>query len=53
MENKENLEKLRDKRIDSLKNFLSSIKLSISKLDIDWKRIISKLTDRIEIDSEG
>ena len=54
LKNKERLDKLREKRINSLKNFLSSIKLGITKLDdIDWKRIISKLIDRIEIDSEG
>ena len=54
LKNKERLERLREKRINSLKNLLSSIKLVISKLDdIDWKRIISKLIDRIEINSEG
>lgn len=54
LRNKEKLEKLREKRINSLKSLLSSIKLGISKLDdIDWKRIIAKIIDRIEINSEG
>ena len=54
LKNKEKLEKLKEKRINSLKSFLSSIKLGISKLDdIDWKRIISSFIDRIEIDSKG
>jgi len=54
LKNKEKLEKLREERINSLKSLLSSIKLGISKLDdIDWKRIISKFIDRIEINSKG
>jgi len=54
LKNKEKLEKLREKRINSLKSLLKSLKLGISRLDdIDWKRIISKLIDRIEIDSSG
>jgi len=54
LKNKEKLEKLRERRINSLKDLLKSLKLGISKLDdIDWKRIISKFIDRIEINSEG
>ena len=54
LKNKEKEEKLAEKRINSLKTLLSSIKSRISKLDdIDWKRIITKLTDRIEINSGG
>ena len=54
LKNKEKLEKLKEKRINSLKSLLSSIKLGINKLDdIDWKRIIAKFIDRIEIDSKG
>ncbi|NQT66511.1 MAG: hypothetical protein HQ569_02905 [Actinobacteria bacterium] len=54
LKNKEKLEKLREMRINSLKGLLKSLKLGISKLDdIDWKRIIAKFIDRIEINSEG
>ena len=54
LKNKEKLEKLRERRINSLKDLLKSLKLGISKLDdIDWKRIIAKFIDRIEINSEG
>jgi site-specific DNA recombinase len=54
LRNKEELERLKEKRINSLKSLLNSLKLGISRLsDVDWKRIISKFIDRIEIDSEG
>ena len=37
-----------------MKSFLKSLKLGISKLnDIDWKRVITKFIDKIEINSEG
>ena len=54
LKNKEKLERLKEKRINSLKSLLGSIKLGISKLDdIDWKKIITSFIDRIEIDSKG
>ena len=54
LKHKEKLEKLREKKINSLKSFFKSLKLGISKLDdIDWKRVITKFIDRIEINSEG
>ena len=54
LKNKEKLEKLREKRINSLKSLLNSLKLGIRKLDdVDWKRIIAKFIDRIEINSKG
>ena len=54
LNNKEKIEKLREKRINSLKRLLSSIKLGMLKLDdIDWKRIIAFFIDRIEVHSLG
>ena len=54
LNNKEKIEKLRKKRINSLKRLLSSIKLGMFKLDdIDWKRIIAFFIDRIEVHSLG
>ena len=54
LKNKEELEKLKEKRINSLENTLRDLKLGINKLDeIDWKRIIAKVIYRIEVDSQG
>ena len=54
LKNKEELKKLKEKRINSLENTLRDLKLGINKLDeIDWKRIIAKIIDRIEVDSQG
>ncbi len=54
LNNKEKIEKLREKRINSLKRLLSSIKLGMLKLDdIDWKRLITFFIDRIEVHSLG
>ncbi|MBM3708277.1 MAG: hypothetical protein FJW69_08095 [Actinobacteria bacterium] len=54
LKNKEKLEKLREKKINSLQGFLKSLKLGIGKLsDIDWKNIITRFIDKIEVDSEG
>ncbi len=54
LNNKEKIEKLKGKRINSLKRLLSSIKLGILKLDdIDWKRIIAFFIDRIKVHSLG
>jgi hypothetical protein len=54
LKNKEKIEKLREKKINSLNGFLKSLKLGISKLsDIDWKNIITRFIDKIEVDSEG
>jgi len=54
LKNREELEKLREKKINSSKSFLKSLKLGISQLDdIDWKRVITKFIDKIEINSEG
>ncbi|MCE5328998.1 hypothetical protein LLG07_01480 [bacterium] len=54
LKNKEKIEKLREKKINSLNRFLKSLKLGISKLsDIDWKNIITRFIDKIEVDSEG
>ena len=54
LKNKEKLEKLREKKINSLQGLLKSTKVGISKLsDIDWKSIITKFIDKIEVNSEG
>jgi len=52
--NKEKIERLREERINSLKRFLSNIKLGMLKFDdIDWKRLISFFIDKIEINCLG
>ena len=54
LKNKEELEKLKEKRINSLENTLNALKLGIIKLDeIDWKKIIAKFIVRIDINSQG
>ena len=54
LNNKEKIERLREKRINSLKSLLSSIKLGMLKLDgIDWKKLITFFIDRIEVHSLG
>jgi len=52
--NKEKIERLREERINSLKRFLSNIKLGMLKFDdIDWKRLITFFIDKIEINCLG